>query len=178
MTANNKRQTAKTDGPKGASLRGKGPKKPAARLVPSDDCVVTVDGVEYHPHEGECIEVIPIAQLEDLRIMRELNGVRPQLDTVKDEPDQRAREIEILSKAFEIAVDVLGHRIVAWNWTDMAGNPMASPAEDPNVLRRLSFEEVFYLVDAIQGETPGEQKNGSRPSRTSGSATAPQPSQG
>lgn len=154
-----------------------GPKKPPPRIVPSDDCVVTVDGVEYHPHEGESVSIAPGYSVGDLQLQHELQALRVKLDAIAGDDDEGARQVAILDNSYTSAIEVLSARLLGWTWTDDAGDPLPQPHKAPSAFSRLRLDEIYYLIQAVKGETPGEQKNGSRPSRTSSSATARQPSQ-
>lgn len=149
-------------------------KKPIPKRVPSDDCIVTVAGEEYTPHEGEWIEVIPIVEVRELQILRYWDELRVKLESAEGEEDEETRQLILMDDAFRESLPWLASRIVSWSWTDLRGRELPQPAEDESVLARLSLEEVMYLVAATRGETPGEQKNGSRPSPTSSLDTAPQ----
>lgn len=150
--------------------------KPQARRVPSDDCICEIDGQEYALHEGEWVEVVPATSVADLKRMSRWAAIQTQIEALKGEPDESVRVAELISSTFEEICDVLRPRILGWNWTDDRGCFLPCPAEDPGVLERLRLEEVQYLAQVVRGESPGEQKNGLKPSPTTSSATAPQPS--
>ena len=48
--------------------------KQPIRVVPSDDYMVMVDGIEYHPHEGETVSVAGSFGMEDLSLMVATTG--------------------------------------------------------------------------------------------------------
>ena len=150
--------------------------KPVARRVPSDDCVVTVDDVEYHPHEGEWVEVVPGYSIGDLRLQRELQGLAVKLDAASGEPDEAQQKIAAVDDSYASAIAVLAKRLRGWSWTDDAGEPLPQPANNPDAFKALRGEEVMYLVMAMQGETPGAQLVFTKASETSSSDTAPAPS--
>jgi len=50
-------------------------------------------------------------------------------------------------------------RILEWNWTDEAGNPLPYPKNDPGVIDRLTNEELQFLNQAILGRSEQERKN-------------------
>lgn len=152
--------------------------KPTPRRVPSDDCVVTAAGEEFHPHEGEWVEVVPGYSIGDLRLQREMQALAVKLDAVSGEPDETTKKIVVVDDSYTSAIDVLTHRLRAWNWTSDAGDKLPQPAGNPAAFQHLRVEEVMYLIMAIQGETPGEQKDFLKASPTSRSATARRRSRG
>ena len=153
------------------------PTKPKPKTIPSDDCEVTVDGVDYYPHRGEWIKAIPALTVAEVRLRRELTGVQVKLDALKGEPDENEQMVALMDDSFDTVIRVLSQRIVEWDWTDDAAEPYPQPHRNPEVLRSLRMDELYYLVLAVRGETAGERKNASRPSQTPSSATGQQPSQ-
>lgn len=149
--------------------------KPAARRIPSDDCIVTVDGQEYDPHVGEWIEATKKVSPSDIRLMTELGTLGVKLQALEGEEGASDHQLAMMDESLVTALDVIADRIADWNWTDEHGNPYPRPSTERAAFRaalpRLSMDEVYYLISAIQGDTPGEQKNGSRPSLTSTSGT-------
>lgn len=140
------------------------------KQIASDDCVVTLDGVEYTPHEGEWIRAVPGLSVAELRLVRELNELKPKLDAIEDEDTEQEQSIALMDHSFGRAVAIVAGRIEEWNWTDNAGQPYPKNP-DEEVIRCLQLEELYYLLAAVRGETPAERGNGSRPSQTSTSAT-------
>ena len=141
--------------------------KPTARIVPSDDCVVTIDGVDYALHEGESVTVVPGFSVGDIQLMRRFSELQPQLDAATSPGEQ----IGITADTCNEIIDALCKRLLAWTWTDDAGRYLPQPLGNPVAFAPLRVEELMYLALVVRGESPGERKNGSRPSRTSSSAT-------
>jgi hypothetical protein len=148
--------------------------KPPTRPVPSDDYVLTVDGVEYHPHEGEQVEFIGSTTVGEMQAFNRFRRLSVSIDAVKGEADEAQKINELMDPAFEQLCELLARRLVRWSWTDDAGRPLPQP-DAPEVLKALCAEEVYYLLIAAQGESAGERKNGSSVSPTTSSATAPPP---
>jgi hypothetical protein len=53
---------------------------------------------------------------------------------------------------------ICGH-VIAWNWTDEEGKTLPLPKDDPEVLDRLTEEEVLFLTQAIMGSVETDAKN-------------------
>ena len=59
----------------------------------------------------------------------------------------------------------LCRRVIAWNWTDLMGEPMEQPYNRPDILEELSSEELMWLMSATgAGESADERKKGSKKS--------------
>lgn len=140
------------------------------KQIPSDDCVVTLDDVEYRPHEGEWIKVVPSLSVAEVRLVQELNELKPKLDAIKGEETEQEESVALLDKSFGPVVSLVARRIIAWSWTDNAGDPYPEKP-DEETIRDLHIQELYYLLAAIRGETPAERGNGSRPLPTTSSAT-------
>ena len=127
--------------------------------IKSDECAVHVgreivdgkitnQGTPYYVHKGEWVEILPIATLQEtLAIMALTQG---KADSLKSFTDPLSALCVELSK-----------RVTAWNWTDMAGQPMPPPYLKPDVFRGLHTDELLWLMTAAQGES--DRKNGSTP---------------
>ena len=130
------------------------PKLPLQRIE-ADSCVVTVGrviegdkitdvGKPMKVHEGEWIEIIPTVNVQEYLAKRSFlvsadNG-----------------SILELSQG-------LARRIVAWNWTDLMGEPLPQPYGRPDVLQGLSVDELFWLARQPE-EGLVARKNGFAPS--------------
>lgn len=132
------------------------------RRVPSDDCTVCIGreikdgqivnaGTPYRVHEGEWVEVLPIVSVRRWLSLRHMM-------------DGTASDGASLEKALDALCHELSERVMAWNWTDMSGQPLPQPYRNEAVFRDLSDDEILWLALASQGESPGERKNASAPS--------------
>lgn len=119
------------------------------KKVPSDSCVVTVDGEQYPLHKGESVWVIPVSSMRHYAALIRLRNL------VVDTSDN----MSISDLCSEIA-----ERVIDWNWTGLDGKPLPKPHKNGRLIESLTSEEVAWLIDAIQGETPAERKNASAPS--------------
>lgn len=143
--------------------------KPPVRQVPSDDCVVEIDGKEYRLHEGESVSVVSSFAVGDLKLMRRVAGLQSEMDDLDDE--EQMRKVMLMDDTFDEMIDVLQRRIVAWNWTDDQSRPLPQPHGNPDAFRSLRITELMYLALAVKGESPAESGNGSVPSPNTSSAT-------
>jgi hypothetical protein len=149
--------------------------KPPIRQVPSDDCLVEVDGTEYKVHEGEWVKVISSFAVGSLHVMRRVTELQSQMDSLED--DEEIRKALLVDDVVIELVDVLKGRIVEWTWTNDLGEPLPQPLNNPDAFQALRIEELMYLALVVRGESPAEQGNGSAPSRTTPSATPQRRSQ-
>ena len=145
--------------------------KPLPKRVPSDDCAVLIDGAVYYPHEGEYVDVMPGMSVGELQSIEHLRRLGVEIQALEGEPDAQSRLLALLDPHYEELYRLLAARLVAWNWTDDRGRAIGPPDDVAN-LRTLRPEELYYLLFAAQGETPGARKNGWRPSQTISSAIA------
>lgn len=152
--------------------------KPAPTVVPSDDYVVTIDGVTYHPHEGETVTLFAGLSVAAITAINRLMSLGTQLAALEGEPDQMAQTTDLLDTTYQQVCEMLAPRIVSWTWTDLAGRPLPQPDGTAGPLQTLEAAEVNWLIAALKGETAGARKNGSRPSPTTSSDSRPQPSRG
>ena len=144
--------------------------KPPSIKLPSGDFELVVDGVTYKPHEGEWIEASRMQRIGEVVSISQLSRLGVELQALAGDEDEQARMADLMEKHFEDICRVLAERVIAWNWTNDQGNAYPPPSRD--AFQLLRAEELYYLLRVIQGEGPGEQKNGSRPSETTSSATA------
>ena len=146
------------------------PKIPA-RKVTSDTCVINVGqviedgeitdpGTPYYVHEGEWVEVMPVLTVKEVMQLSRLQKGSEDAGVLDDNLAGLCRE--------------LSKRIVNWNWTDLMGEPLASPLNHPEVLEELSSDELMWLINAASNqEMPDERKKGSKASVNTSLATAP-----
>lgn len=132
------------------------PKIPPKR-IPSDDCVVVIgrkvkdgkiiaDGIAHKVHEGEWVEMICIQSIRE----------QIQLINLRDS----AGSDQIASHALKGICEELAKRVIAWNWTDIMGNPLPQPYGQPDIIEGLTSDEIIWLFTQFSdGETTGERKN-------------------
>jgi len=140
--------------------------KPQPKRLPSDDCKVIQGGETYYPHEGEWVEVLPGVTVDGVRQLHTLHELAPKLLAAQGEADEQARILALMDGAFSEVARFLAPRLTAWNWTDDLGRPLPLPDGTPGPLGCLRQEELFWLISAAQGETPGKGASASKPSPT------------
>lgn len=145
--------------------------KPPTRQVPSDDCVIEVDGKEYKVHEGEWVRVLSSFAVGSLKLMQRVNELKSQMDALED--DEATQKIIVMGDTVDELINVLQSRVVEWTWTDDLETPLPQPLNNPDAFRPLRLVELFYLALVVRGDSPAEQGNGSAPSQTTSSATRP-----
>ena len=123
------------------------PKIPANR-VQSDECSINIgrvvedgeitdEGVSHFVHKGEWVEVLPVATVREVMQLSKL---------------QQGTNIDgQLGENLGRLCDELSRRIIAWNWTDLMGQPMEQPFNRPDVLEGLSSDELLWLVGITSG---------------------------
>ena len=123
------------------------------KRVPSDDCLLypnktytagenggprTLEGrgEGVVVHEGEWIEIVPMAQmLQYLGLEQEDN------------------------ESFLLVCEGMSKRLVRWKWTDMVGEPYPQPFRNPAALRALEDDELTYLIGLFRsGEAESQVK--------------------
>lgn len=140
------------------------PKKPAPTLqivkgkiplrrVPSDDFHEVVDGVQYHPHADEWIEMRPGALT--LETMAGVGDLAIFGMTLEGMDDGDAEAAERLRPAIQAASEAIARVVHRWNWTDNDGAPLGD-RPTAETIQRLSMAEVMYLANAVRGGVPGE----------------------
>lgn len=123
------------------------------KRVPSDDCILVVEGVEYTPHKGEWIDIVPFMTVRQEIAIIELLQSGKQNDANK------------ANRSTQILCEEAANRVVDWNWTDLEGNPLPKPYRNPGVLHQLSNDELGYILKIMRGsESPAERKNALAPS--------------
>ena len=129
-------------------------KIPATRVL-SDECVIVIgrviedeqiteEGIEYFVHKGEWVEVMPVMTVKEVMNLSSL---------------QRASEdSSILGNSLSQLCVELSHRVVAWNWTNMMGEPLEQPYDRPDVLESLSADELLWLINATGVQEMAEER--------------------
>lgn len=137
------------------------PDLPAPIKVPSDDCTVTVDGVEYHLHRGQSVSVVGTRSIGEMKAAWGFNRLSAELDAVKGEPDENVRAIALLEEHYDSLLLWMADRIVDWDWTDQRGRLLPKPDGTTDPLLKLAPDELFYLTRILRGEGPADEKNSS-----------------
>lgn len=130
------------------------PKIPAMR-VSSDDCAVNVGmviedgeivdaGTPYYVHQGEWVELMPVVSI------REVMGLS-RLQQGVDDPAGIGSNLTGLCQE-------LSKRIIQWNWTDMMGEPLEQPHNNPQILEGLASEELLWLISATSGQESSDDR--------------------
>jgi len=134
------------------------PKIPAVKIS-SDDCVINIgqvvedgeiitEGQPYYIHDGEWVEILPVMTIREVTQLSKLQ--------------QAASDVGALGENLTTLCSELAHRVIAWSWTDLMGEPMEQPYKRPDVLEALSSEELLWLVNATSGqEAPEDRKKDS-----------------
>lgn len=142
--------------PKGTTPPG----KPPVRTVPSDDCIVKVDGVEYAVHTGEHVCVLAGFSVGGLRALGKMRALGAEVAAVQGEAEEGGKVLDALNGAFADVTLELARRVKGWNWTDDSGAPLPPPNGTPEPFQALRTEEIYWLIGACQGESSAERKKG------------------
>jgi hypothetical protein len=59
---------------------------------------------------------------------------------------------EFLDDNDEFTRSLLVENVLQWNWVDFDGKPLPLPKDDPDVIARLTDEEVEFLAKTINGQ--------------------------
>lgn len=145
--------------------------KPQARRIPSDDCAVPDGDSACYPHEGETVAIVGRQTVAEWQAFEGIRRLGVDLLAAQGEPDEVARILLRLNGHFDELCTLLAERVVDWDWTDNRGRPLPKPDGTAAPLKRLSSDELGYLVMVATGESPGQRKNGSPPSPITSSAT-------
>ena len=148
------------------------------KWVASDDCEIAIGqtiedgqiknpGQPYNVHIGEAVGFI---QTTSMNTAITLIKLMDALQAPNEGQDQGAEYLRSLDVALDALCLVLSKAIGDWDWTDNAGEPLPKPYGHPEVIKALHDNELLYLVQLIQGQTPTTRKNGSRPSVSASSA--------
>lgn len=122
------------------------PSKVPNRTVPSDGLVITVDGAEYRPHQGETVTFRGRQSVGDALLAFRLQSIGEESDLSK------------IAEMMESIIDALFHRIAGWTWTNDDGEPYPSPPAKED-LRSLSFEELGWLSSGGPAAPEEDLKN-------------------
>ena len=150
--------------------------KPKPLRIPSDDCIVPINGVDYALHEGEWVEVVPGFTVGDLATIRSIREVGVRIAAAKGEPDEFEQSLVITDDMMADICRMFSQRILTWNWTDDTGQALPPPHGSPAAFSSLRAEELYYLVGAVQGATPAMLGKGGNSTPNTSSDTKPQQS--
>lgn len=144
------------------------PELPPVLTVPSDDCAVTVGGVDYRVHRGQSVSIVGTRTVGELKATWAFDRLSVQMDAIKGEPDEYARTLELMENHFDALISWMAQRVTDWDWTDPRGEPLPKPDGTSAPFERLSPQEIHYLRQVLRGEGSAEAKNAG----TSSSATS------
>ena len=130
-------------------------------MVPSDDYSEEVDGVVYHPHEGEWVQITRSQSVAEFKAMKRFSEAQVAMRDAELDPDEQQKAVDLLEPAMDDVIGLLAERVYDWSWTNDADEPLPRPFGKPEILRKLSALELNYLLMAARGEAPAERKNGS-----------------
>jgi len=130
------------------------PKIPT-KMVMSDACAISIGqviedgeiidaGTPYYVHEGECVELLPVITVSEVMQISRLQNAGGDTGALGDSLAELCKE--------------LSKRIVSWDWTNLMGEPMEQPYNRPDVLERLSSEELMWLMTATGGGEPADAR--------------------
>lgn len=148
------------------------PKIPLQKIL-SDDCAVNVGqiiedgeiiepGIAHYVHQGEWVEIMPVMTVREVVNLSKLQQGMNDTGGFGASLDKLCQELSL--------------RVIAWNWTDLMGEVMEQPHNQPDVLAALTSDELLWLVSATSGqESSDERKKDSNKSGDTSSETAPSP---
>lgn len=157
--------------------------KPVPKRIPSDDCVITVDGISYYPHADEWVEIFPIQSVREIRLVASMARLGIDVQSAQDDlvnsgdnndttnVTAQARLAALADAQLSALCEILAERVIAWNWTDLRGLPYAQPDGTAAQIEQLTADELAWLIRCVQPESSGDRKNGSRPLPITYSAT-------
>ena len=130
------------------------PKIPAIKIM-SDDCSINVGqviedgaivspGVPHFVHKGEWVEIMPIIAVKEVM---QLSRLQRGVDDTGSFGDSLSLLCQELSK-----------RLIAWNWTDLMGEPMEQPYNRPDLLENLTSDELLWLVSASSRQESADER--------------------
>lgn len=135
--------------------------KPPYRVVRSDDCTQTVDGVVYYPHAGESVAFVASIRLDTLLMAMKLQSLQG-MDMSQMSPEDGRDFAQMFA---EVCLE-LAQCIRDFNWTsDEVGEDgeyirlewSKDPDEETRIRQRVatlktrSMDEIMWLVGAAFG---------------------------
>lgn len=130
--------------------------KEPVRVVPSDDCIVEVDGVESHPHVGETVSFVGFFDMPALILMFNFGELLGQIATSEDA--EALRLINTSDPLLERFIHALAKRVHSWTWADAAGKPLPQPHLNAAAFKALHIDELVYLALLAAPRSPKEKK--------------------
>ena len=140
-------------------------KIPALRIK-SDECAINVGqvvedgeitnpGTPYFVHQDEWIEILPVITVAEVMHISRLQNASGDTSNLDENLTELCKE--------------LSRRLVAWNWTDLMGEPLEQPHNRPDILGKLSSEELMWLMGAAssQESVDDRKKDSSKSADTS-----------
>lgn len=111
------------------------------------------EATEYAIHAGESITFRAARSIGEREALSEalIASAQEAEDEVKRaKAEGRETDVSPIDVALEAQLRMVGERIVAWNWTDVDGEPIPLPSADHAGFRRaLELAEVLWLWSAI-----------------------------
>ena len=99
-----------------------------------------------------------ITRYESDEIQGEGSWVRIGTLTVEEMRESRKDVKKKDHDPFELGVKVIANHVFEWNWVDDNGEPMPQVPECPEIVDKLTDDEIGFLALRIQG-TDTEVKN-------------------
>lgn len=134
------------------------PKIPATKIS-SDECFISIGqivedgeivtpGTPHYVHKGEWVEILPVMTVKEVMQISKLQNA--------------GEDASGLGENLTALCVELSRRVIRWNWTGLMGEKLEQPYGRPDVLERLSSEELMWLMTASNAqETSAERKKGS-----------------
>jgi hypothetical protein len=119
-------------------------------VISSDDCVVTIDDVDYTPHVGETVTVTPGFAVGSMSLVARLQAMQPQI-LAADSTEESNAVLLKMSGVIDDVIAMIAPRIVSWTWTNAARLPLQNPPTEAT-LRGLDSKELMWLLAVIQGQ--------------------------
>jgi hypothetical protein len=131
------------------------PKIPAIRIA-CDECAINIgqviedgeivdEGTPHYVHIDEWVEIMPVLTVKEVM---HLSALQQGLDATGGN----------LGDNLGALCKELSRRITDWNWTDLMGEPLAKPHDDPSVLESLSSDELLWLVNATGSQESADDR--------------------
>ena len=108
------------------------------------DGEITDPGTAYYVHEGETVEMMPVITVREVMQLSRLQLAATETGSLGESLNELCQE--------------LSHRIIAWDWTDLSGEPLEQPFNRPDVMVGLSSDELLWLVNAASGQETAEDR--------------------